>query len=131
MREIKFRFWDLDSQKMITYPIEGVTQHSLGESLSTNLRPLIRISGEICQPHWGSNCITMQYTGLKDKKGKEIYEGDIVKCYDHPTNIESGIFKVVFRPGQFECGGKYLSDWGSAWVEVIGNIYEHPELLKD
>ena len=77
------------------------------------------------------------YTGLKDKNGKEIYEGDIVD-----TGEEYGKYKVVFS--EFWCGfsfegGKgrktrdgtehprFSQDWDS--VEVIGNIHENPELL--
>ena len=70
----------------------------------------------------------MEFTGLRDKNRKEIYEGDIVKCYDHPTDVESGTYEVVFNHGQFQAGLP-LSDWGTAWTEVIGNIYENPELL--
>lgn len=70
-----------------------------------------------------------QYTGLKDKNGKEIYEGDIVQ-----ESIDYEIGQVVFRQGH------YTVDWHDEdmWhdllynytLEIIGNIYENPELLS-
>lgn len=83
-----------------------------------------------------------QYTGLKDKNGVEIYEGDIVKLDD----VFGAIAKIVFLQGSFMC--EWLNDdcyseemsrviWtrrpytGEAdTFEVIGNIYENPELLE-
>jgi len=76
--------------------------------------------------------ILMQFTGLKDKKGKEIYEGDIVKGGDC-----SGNFEVVFGEYYSECysrhfGWKINTEWTEEFnwekLEVIGNIYENPEL---
>ena len=82
----------------------------------------------------------MQYTGLKDKNGVEIYEGDIVDI-DHPAWTERG--EIVFREGAFAF--MQLKDWPkeravvylhsvkfeTQWkLRVIGNIYENPELVK-
>ena len=64
-----------------------------------------------------------QYTGLTDKNGKKIFEGDIVKI----SNDE--IFEVKYEDGGFTAG-LFLGDWDYGHVEVIGNIYDNPELLE-
>ena len=68
----------------------------------------------------------MQFTGLKDKNGKEIYEGDIFKKSNY-------FYQVVFEDGMFgvwtkNYGWKVLTKF--KFIEVIGNIYENPELLN-
>lgn len=89
-----------------------------------------------------------QYTGLKDKIGKEIYEGDIVKRHEHSIKSEnchvmSSIGQIKFLDGAFgfykEKGNMYLFNSlhdeleyeELNYYEVIGNIYENSDLLKD
>ena len=88
---------------------------------------------------------TMQYTGVKDKKGKEIYEGDIISSFDFAYERTGGrsenreiIGKVVFRHCAWyfvEIKTNYAYDLYSLYmedmeIEVIGNIHENPELLE-
>jgi uncharacterized phage protein (TIGR01671 family) len=128
MREIRFRGKRLDNGEWVY----GWYGHK--EATDQHFIMIERLHDV---PEYGSYFVDVevypetigQYTGLKDKNGKEIYEGDIISTdLDRPFNI------VVFRNGAFvfQChdNGKDYYDYMFSYGEVIGNIYENPELLK-
>jgi len=65
----------------------------------------------------------LQFTGLKDINGKDIYEGDFIKLHEYGDDVYK---EVEFRNGSFCIHG---FNWNKKTAEVIGNIYENPELL--
>lgn len=126
MRELKFRaWWEFeDGYKMIgmeeLWELDG-EEFCIFTILTT---PEERQDDE--------ETAFMQYTGLKDKNGKEIYEGDIIQI----PSWRKERFKVEFKAGMFRAvmGERKVSlatFKGEVGCEVIGNIYENPELLKE
>ena len=115
MREIKFRAWHIDNKEMI---YQG-----------WNKTYFVTISNLFA---YGGSVEFMQYTGLKDKNGKEIYEGDILNIVTYGSEEQKYIAKVQFDESRYIVRNKYgyapLYDLPPH--EVIGNIYENPELLK-
>ena len=131
MREIKFRAWSKLLNKMLSH-------EDLNKALK-NLTKIEYIAG-IFLPLNSDNEI-MQYTGLNDKNGNEIYEGDILKGTTKGNSDEIlAITYVKWDRGQFDLFTEMTSDsWEDALfnymqffdVEVMGNIYENPELLEE
>lgn len=127
MREIKFRAF-VSKENRYKIPI-GMIQ---GEYIKTILEPkFTQIPAEWCWDECG--LILMQYTGLKDKNGKEIYEGDIVR--DNYCDYIDDTCKVEFSQGYFyplvdvEEGYNCIDKYDPDRFEVIGNIHENPELI--
>ena len=73
-----------------------------------------------------------QYTGLKDKNGKRIFEGDIVQAH-FKTNHSKQIFRVTFDDGMFIFNNGYvkLPVRGIYRIKVIGNVHDNPEYMKE
>lgn len=86
---------------------------------------------------WEPDIELMQYTGLSDKNGKNIYEGDLLKNKSgriavviwHDLAAQFDCEVVVIASGD-NCDGFKNIHWGR-YIEVIGNIYENPELIKE
>ena len=121
MREIKFRAWDKTKNEMF-----GVI------SLGKNEIVLSRDKQDI---RWGSDDSLddyeiMQFTGLKDKNGKEIYEGDIVHYFFMGKEwIEPILWQMINSMENSFSGFRIHGCWANC--EIIGTIYENPELLKN
>lgn len=130
MREIKFRCWVPNCNRILEwYEVKR---------MFTNNGSIFGLSDGILIYHKN----IMQYTGLKDVKGKEIYEGDIVKV----NNIDPHDYffaQIKFEGGSFIiCNNDYFPDSYITFidfgidedrldVEVIGNIHKNPELLGE
>ena len=131
-REIKFRAWLKEEKKIVNVETIDFTDKSiqyLEKSEIINAYLLRRLSFDDIE--------LMQHTGLNDKNGKEIYEGDIVKILklegygEYCDQVEyTGRIECYISEFRIQQLNLRLSDESIVEIEVIGNIYEHPELLE-
>ena len=107
MREIKFRAWYGEEKGMLEPQFNGYINNIFASKAG----------------------VYMQYTGLKDKSGREIYEGDILDYQWRSSTRDLLIVEWSERDACFLMGG-VRTDYAIAYGEVVGNIYETPELLE-
>ena len=130
MREIKFRAWHNKKRKLFKI-------RSLFNLWDKNIwinepykKPTNKLYGYV-----GIDIDLMQYTGLKDKNGIDIYEGDILSLNGdiHTVGYQNGCFLMIeetISDGKTDPLFEYFHEYETD-LEVIGNIYENPELLEE
>ncbi len=135
MREIKFRAWDVENNKMwmpkelwnhfVLIPDRGLFQNlATGEIFDSNIKN-----------KWANHMIPLEYIGIKDHTDKEIWEGDVLTANigslqsRYEVIIEDGHAQLILKDSDGTL--KFFLDKSNiSLYEVIGNVYENPELLK-
>ena len=129
MRNIKFRIWDNNLKKFVTaVPTGGFDLAFIRMTLCGNLFWETEYGeGDLDKERY----ITQQFTGLKDKNGIEIYEGDILrdKFGIYKVDWTNWVGEIIFVNDIQDAFN--LSEFGVENSEIIGNIFENPELLVD
>ncbi len=131
MREIKYRAWDRSRKVMMS--VRSINYADDGYAGTTTVQSIDGTSYVN-----GESCDLIQYTGIKDKNGIEIYEGDILKAEDGYTGLINYRLEAAQFVG-FNVGDKYVNeefdtlyniDGTLNTAEVIGNRYDNPEFVK-
>jgi len=139
MRESKFKIWDTKTKEF-------------WDDSAADDKPVLTLDGQIwcwddgfgeeknltaVNVNDSDRFVIMQYTGLVDISGKEIYEGYIVKARDG-KNYEVVYLPPVFtlknKMGLYDDGDYYIGEFSECWkwgdMEILGNVFENPELLE-
>jgi uncharacterized phage protein (TIGR01671 family) len=131
-RVIKFRAWNKELKQFDYNPVFSGNDNNSG--LKTVYINKIFNCNE--KPYKNDNVVFEQYTGVKDDKEKEIYEGDILECID--ADYETGSEKKLTGAAKFKYGRFFAKTNIAGFVglgrfvekKIIGNIHENKELLR-
>jgi uncharacterized phage protein (TIGR01671 family) len=123
-KEIRFRAWDKKDCKMYYSDVPKqnykVTPYGIFANDTHNYQ-------YTSYTLFGKEFTKMQYTGLKDKNGVDIYEGDVLKQFGNPKPFVVEFFNSTWRARRLYILGSEIKEPS---IEVIGNIYENPERLS-
>lgn len=137
-RKIKFRIW---------YPYGDGGEMVKDVWLDLEKGSILSDNDDLCEREGHSAAVLLQFTGLYDKNGKEIYDGYIFKStkskaickvnigyYDDKTSSQHGImgvwFEVINEEKPYDFTKAVLTKESASIIEIIGNIYENPNLFK-
>ena len=125
MREIKFRIWDIDERKFIVNEMDSLSCGDTKKCMSER----VDFENNSVEINANERYIFSEYTGLKDMREKEIYEGDILF-----EILGEEYFKVIFENGSYRAENEEYSLDLSEYAhlcEIVGNIYQNPKLLEE
>lgn len=139
-REIKFRAWDKDEKRMLEVYRIGFDGPIDGAQVYCYLDDRGAKGSKECF-YDGDGLTLEQFTGLKDKNGKEIYEGDILAWHSNIYRKHDWVGLVLYRGAGFAVQESDKSYSSPEWldcacrkdaniIEVIGNVHDNPELLE-
>ena len=119
MKEVKFRAWDIENEEMIKNP--SLYTDDWADDINGYFEYWTKVVED------DERLVFMQYTGLKDKNKKEIYEDDILDCGDFIGKVEFNLsFCAFVITDGYEI--KTFLDVGNE-VEIMGNVYENEDLI--
>ena len=128
MRKPKYRGWHTSQKKM--YSAEQLGKDQL--TISCDGQGFINVHGAKTELSTFPKMIPLEYTGLKDRNGKELFEKYKIRFNHRYLSIHSNEYLIEDLQSFFEQKGyserEYQEDWND--FEIIGNIYENPELLE-
>ena len=128
MRDIKFRAWHELNKRMID--LKAITPLALNLDTDGLFIP------------FSDGLKLMQFTGLKDRNGQDIYEGDLLKAQDpygenqkvFPVEMKDGVYQIewhgMFQGGETDVTAIYYAMQSDFTFEVVGNVYQNPELVQ-
>ena len=130
MRDIKYRAW-IESEKIMRNDIAAIDfENEILYFVNKDNCMNNKEKREFCYKPY----TLMEYTGLIDKNGVEIYEGDVIlianKSYKNKATVEWSVLGVKWVLVYNDLSVYELATWHESVYEVIGNIYENPELIE-